>query len=734
MAAPTIAVDFGTTRTKVAVFDEKERQPRLIELGRANLQVIPSVFYVPRDQQAPRLVGDDAQEMVDEDPGGIVENLKKEIHRSEKLRFGPDRPSVDRVELAGELFAYLRRRCREEVFYCEVDACVLTLPVVFEEQKRECIRQAAQCGGFRADRIQVLDEPVAAARAWLWQWEGRLAQSVIVCDVGGGTTDFALLRYSDGDFEPVPELAKGGLPQGGNDLDEGILEEALAGQGRTPLSSPLRMAWLNKCRSLKERIVRDVRHAFSLRLPGEQIVVPREVVQTQTNRFVEQVVEEFRRFMTRCATVADLSGTPVLLVGGASRVVGLKEALEAASPGKVYQWNKSDYAVALGAAIMPPHRRPVAGVEGLGGDGGGSSAAASFQPVGVFGDPGAYLVEAVRQAKAGANVALPAGEYRIPQPLIVERPLTMAGLGRERSLIRWEGEGPAIICRGDCDLTLRDVTVERAGQQVGDLLDALGGRVKIEDSRICGARAASGIRLRGGVRAEIRRCRVDGNSEHGIVLADSAVALIEENICENNREAGISYGGTSGGTARKNTCRENEIGIGIGERAEPEVEENTCENNSQVGIGYLGTSGGTAENNICRENKVGIGIFEDAAPQLEENTCEKNSQVGIGYGGTSGGTARKNTCRENEIGIAIGERAEPEVEENTCEKNSQVGIGYVGTSGGTARKNTCRENGVAGIVIDERAEPELEENTCEKNSQVGIGYLGTSGGTARRNV
>ncbi|MCR4413972.1 MAG: right-handed parallel beta-helix repeat-containing protein [Thermoguttaceae bacterium] len=692
MKAPTIAVDFGTTRTKVAFFDEKDEQPRLIELGRANLQVIPSLFYVPRDPRSPRLVGDDAQEMVDEDPEGIVENLKKEIHRSGKLRFGPDRPAVDRVELAGELFAYLRRRCRDEVFYSDVTSCVLTLPVVFEEQKRECIRRAAEWGGFRCDQIRFIEEPVAAARAWLWQWEGEIASSVIVCDVGGGTTDFSLLRYLDVDFEPVPELAKGGLPQGGNDLDESILQESLARQPEHRNRDGLRMALLNKFRQLKERFVRDTRQLFSVRLQAANIEVPREVIESQTQQFVERVAEEFRRFVRRCGTVADLSGTPVLLVGGASRTTGLKEAIEQASPGKVYQWNKSDYAASLGAALLSP----CSGAKALAGGAArrgsaGADAASVAPPLAVFSDPGAYLADAVRRADAGMKIALPAGEYRLPQPLIVERPLEIAGLGRERSMIRWEGEGPAIICRGECALTLRDVTVQRIGQRREALLDAVAGRVTIEDSRICGARAGSGIRLRGEARAEVRRCLIDGNGQHGIVLEESAEGTLEENTCEKNGAAGIQYQNAVGGIARKNICRENHVcGIGIGEKSTPLIEENTCEKNARAGIQFQGDSSGTAQENTCSLNHgCGIAVYSSGIIVLEANGCHGNGDSGIYLNGAKArNTAISgNTCKGNTYGIQIGSGAwsgvSTEAElfsgqtrsdceaSNTCENNSQ---------------------------------------------------------------
>ena len=88
MLKHSIAIDFGTTRTKVAYFDEDRGECRLAELGRENRAIIPSVFYIPKDGKGERCVGDDALEMVDQDPAGIRRQLKREIHQLRKIRFG----------------------------------------------------------------------------------------------------------------------------------------------------------------------------------------------------------------------------------------------------------------------------------------------------------------------------------------------------------------------------------------------------------------------------------------------------------------------------------------------------------------------------------------------------------------------------------------------------------------------------------------------------------------------
>ena len=57
-----IAIDFGSTRTKVAYPDGVPIKPKLIELGREARSIVPSLFCIAKDGNV--LVGDDAQEAV----------------------------------------------------------------------------------------------------------------------------------------------------------------------------------------------------------------------------------------------------------------------------------------------------------------------------------------------------------------------------------------------------------------------------------------------------------------------------------------------------------------------------------------------------------------------------------------------------------------------------------------------------------------------------------------------
>lgn len=347
---PSIAIDFGTTRTKVAFLDPESKEPRLIELGHEVRAIIPSLFYIPKGGLP--LVGDDAQAMVDEDPEGVVVGLKREIHKLGKYRCGGGRPSIDRKELAGCLFRYIREQCEREVFHGDlVNTCVLSVPVAFEEQKRESIREAARIGGFES--VSIVEEPVAAARAWLARAGQRVSAHVVVCDVGGGTTDFALLQHDQGRFTSVPEVQPVGFSLGGNDVDEAIMAQLLDSYaGDCGGVEQRRSGFLVRLRQVREAFSRNQpKPEVGITLGGSVLKVQQDTVASCSAEFVEQVSGELEKFLSRCRAIPGVGMPPVLLVGGGSRIAGLRDAIEKLSPGRVFQWNQSDYAIVLGATL-----------------------------------------------------------------------------------------------------------------------------------------------------------------------------------------------------------------------------------------------------------------------------------------------------------------------------------------------------------------------------------------------
>ena len=75
---------------------------------------------------------------------------------------------------------------------------VITLPASFDEVARELTVEAARRANLK--RVVLIEEPQAAFYAWIdahakdWEDRVRPGQNILVCDIGGGTSDFTLIR------------------------------------------------------------------------------------------------------------------------------------------------------------------------------------------------------------------------------------------------------------------------------------------------------------------------------------------------------------------------------------------------------------------------------------------------------------------------------------------------------------------------------------------------------------
>lgn len=367
--SPTLAIDFGTSRTKVAYFDEDNNRAELVELGHRVTTMIPSVFYVPPPDKGAILVGEEAEDMSEEDPQGYVVAIKKEIHKSGSRRLGVGR-KIDRIELVSHLFRHIKGFTEKHIPYFmnrKADSCILTVPVSFSGIQREAIRKAAELGGF--SEIKVVEEPVAAAQAWLAESSRQGVDAVVVCDIGGGTTDFAVVRCQHGFFQPVPDIPTKGFDWGGDNLDESILEhlhdedeEANTdkGQGLWSQVNQWRGAFKTRIRRIKESFSRNKKESYGTKIRDTELPVSRSAVEHCIEKFTDQVVDELDQYLKTCRERLNKKDLPVLLVGGSSRLPNLEEKVVAiAGKSSVFRWSRSDYAIVLGATledrtIIPP--------------------------------------------------------------------------------------------------------------------------------------------------------------------------------------------------------------------------------------------------------------------------------------------------------------------------------------------------------------------------------------------
>jgi molecular chaperone DnaK (HSP70) len=275
-----IGIDLGTTNSALAYIDEREagdrdfpplhifETPQLVAAGRVEARrTLPSFLFLEEGQP----VGLYAREQGAMVPTRLVHSAKSwlsnpDVDRTAKI-LPWDSQETGRVLSPVEVSARFLAKFREEwdrakgIPLVEQDI-VLTVPASFDEEARELTVMAARDAGL--ERLTLLEEPAAAFYSWI---ANNLAasrkklfdgQMVLVCDVGGGTSDFSLIRVSrEGDLVNFTRTAVGKhLLLGGDNLDltlAWLVESKLGAQ----LSIRQRSGLRRQCSAAKEKLLND---------------------------------------------------------------------------------------------------------------------------------------------------------------------------------------------------------------------------------------------------------------------------------------------------------------------------------------------------------------------------------------------------------------------------------------------------------------------------------------------
>jgi Molecular chaperone len=275
-----VGIDLGTTNSALSYIDPEEAEgadfppihtlsiPQYVAQGRIEpRRTLPSFLYL--DDQI--YTGVYAREQGALVPTKSVHSAKSwlsnpEVDRTAKI-LPWDAQEAGRVlspvEVSARILSQIREAWEQEkrVPLAQQDI-VLTVPASFDEEARELTVMAAAQAGL--EKLTLLEEPAAAFYSWI---ANHLSQSqktlrdgmvVLVCDVGGGTSDFTLIRVNrEDDVVTFTRTAVGKhLLLGGDNLDLTLAWLAEAKLG-TPLSIRQRSALRRQCAAAKEKLLAD---------------------------------------------------------------------------------------------------------------------------------------------------------------------------------------------------------------------------------------------------------------------------------------------------------------------------------------------------------------------------------------------------------------------------------------------------------------------------------------------
>ncbi len=273
-----IGIDLGTTNSALAYIDAAgdadfpeirvQETPQYVAQGRVEaLRTLPSFVYLG-DQE---YVGAYAREQGALVPTKCVHSAKSWLSNPEVDRTAKILPwdaqeggrVLSPVEVSTRVLKHLADAWeKEQGSPIREHNVVLTVPASFDEEARELTIQAARDAGI--EKLTLLEEPAAAFYSWIANDLARSqkslfdGQTVLICDVGGGTSDFTLIRVTrEGDRIDFTRTAVGKhLLLGGDNLDLTLAWLVEAKLGKT-LSIRQRSGLRRQCASAKERLLAD---------------------------------------------------------------------------------------------------------------------------------------------------------------------------------------------------------------------------------------------------------------------------------------------------------------------------------------------------------------------------------------------------------------------------------------------------------------------------------------------
>ena len=293
-----IGIDLGTTNSVVAYASidvdsdtpliELLQLPQLVAAGTVEAhESLPSFVYLATEAEANNqsldlpwpsetktAVGQFARTRSADAPNRSVVSAKSWLCHNKVDRRAPILPfdapddvgKISPVEATRQYLAHLAAAWNHKFPDTPIQQqqVVLTVPASFDPVARELTRESAVAAGLPADFV-LLEEPQAALYAWLNQqgddWRKKLSvgKTILVCDVGGGTTDLTLISVEEaaGNLELNRVAVGNHLLVGGDNMDLAtahVVAEKFAEKG-TKLNPWQSVSLWHSCRKAKETLM-----------------------------------------------------------------------------------------------------------------------------------------------------------------------------------------------------------------------------------------------------------------------------------------------------------------------------------------------------------------------------------------------------------------------------------------------------------------------------------------------
>src|SRR5665213_2698057 len=373
--AKIIGIDLGTTNSAMAVM--QSGKPEIIA-NSEGARTTPSVAAVNKNGE--RLVGQVARRQQVTNSKNTIYEVKrligrrfedKEVQRDLKLmgyeivksgqavkvKMGDKEFSTE--EISAMILTKLKTDA-EAFLGDKVTEAVITVPAYFDDSQRQATKDAGKIAGLEVKRI--INEPTAAALAYVLKKDNKKDEKIAVYDLGGGTFDVSILELGDGVFEV--KSTNGDTHLGGADFDRVIvnyLADEFKKESGIDVSNDKAAMQRLRDEAEKAKIELSTAQEVDINLPflTADAEGPKHVEHKLTRAKLESLVAELidktaepceKALKDAKVKASDIDA--VVLVGGLTRMPAVQEKVKKIFGKDPMKGVNPDEVVAIGAAIQ----------------------------------------------------------------------------------------------------------------------------------------------------------------------------------------------------------------------------------------------------------------------------------------------------------------------------------------------------------------------------------------------
>lgn len=355
-----VGIDLGTTNSLIAYIDDSTQQATVIQ-GKDKDALVPSIIHF--DQENKIQVGKDAKPYLISDTANTIFSVKRLLGKSyqdiqnhesifsykiidnedQLVKIQVGNIFYTPIELSSFILKELKTRA-ENHLQETITQAVITVPAYFNDAQRQATRNAGKLAGL--DVLRIINEPTAASLAYGIGLHKDDQKTVVVYDLGGGTFDVSILKIESGVFEVL--ATHGDTFLGGDDFDK-VVFDFLLRKYSLELNHSETQEFRMICENIKKQI--NDESVFSFEYKNVKIEITLDEFKELVHPIIEKTISSCQQAMSDAQLRFD-EIDEVLLVGGSTRLLQVREEVEKYFHKKPLTSLHPDEAVALGAAIQ----------------------------------------------------------------------------------------------------------------------------------------------------------------------------------------------------------------------------------------------------------------------------------------------------------------------------------------------------------------------------------------------